>query len=186
MNKVDQINQIVEQLSAQRVLPYTTTISEIESGGSQHRGLYYIYPEVNFYFGKSDSQTATIHKRFHRNHGSKLRANPVDLYGPLNEKVQPRIQTPMGWRDGVAKYIFEDMLEYPEYYQVVGPRKVKPGVLTNECKLKVDIPSLPVLIWNLDQLTPKMIHTIETAVIACIEPYCNDETYKKRQAQKKK
>lgn len=45
---------------------------------------------------------------------------------------------------------------------------------------KVEIDSLPVMVWNLDNFKEKEIEEIETKVKNSIWPYCNFETYVKR------
>lgn len=184
MQHVDTIINLVERFTGRKQRPYESTVGSLEAGlHGVHRGLYYIYPEVNFYFGKCHSPTATVFGRFYKNHGSKLRANPAELYGPPSRKVQPRIETPQGWREGVARFIYSDMPEYPEYYRKVGPRQVEPVIKENRYTPVVNIADISVLVWNMSD-DPKTISDVETAVIAAIEPYCNTETYKKRLKQR--
>jgi hypothetical protein len=45
---------------------------------------------------------------------------------------------------------------------------------------RVDVDTLPVLVWNLEHLTADLISELEDRIIETIEPYCNDETYVKR------
>jgi ribonuclease BN (tRNA processing enzyme) len=47
-------------------------------------------------------------------------------------------------------------------------------------KHRIDVDTLPVVVWNLDHLSSKDIGRIEKLVIPSIWPYCNSETHKKR------
>jgi hypothetical protein len=87
---------------------------------------------------------------------------------------------PKGWKEGVRKYIIEDSGDIPDHAVKVGPKQYGPGVLDFPVTHKVDIDTLPVLLWNLDHLTYEQISSIEELVIERLEPYCNDETYQKR------
>ena len=81
MNKeIDQIKQVFKQLGYDWVEPYLTTEGAINrSEVGNHRGLYYIYPEKNFYFGKA--ATNTVINR-HQTHRPKLDCDLATLYGP--------------------------------------------------------------------------------------------------------
>ena len=52
MNNLELINSIIERHIKKKCSPYSTTEGSINNNEcGNHRGLYYIYPEVNFYFG---------------------------------------------------------------------------------------------------------------------------------------
>ena len=172
---IDQIKEVFVRLGYDWVEPYATTEGAInrEEVGN-HRGLYYIYPEVNFYFGKAASNTVVGR---HRTHRLKLDVNLAGLYSTPIEKVEAKDKFPEGWKEGVCKYIIEGVDNIPSHFERIGPKRVKPGVLDFPVKHKVDVDSLPVLVWNLDHLTAKQISEIEEAVIPAIWPYCNNETY---------
>jgi hypothetical protein len=178
---IQAIKQVFEQLGIDWVEPYVTTegaINRAEVG--DHRGLYYIYPEVNFYFGKA--ATNTVINR-HYTHRPKLDVDLAALYSTPVEKVEPKWMFPEGWKEGVCKYIIEGVDTIPSHYVKVGKKRVAPGVLNFPVKHKVDVDNLTVLVWNLDHLTAKQISEIEEAVIPKIWPYCNNETYRKRKKE---
>ena len=160
------------------VEPYMTTEGEInrrESG--MHRGLYWIYPQVNFYFGKA--ATNTVHLR-HKTHRPKLDVDLAQLYSTPKEKKAPKWIFPEGWKEAVIKYIVEDVDHIPNHYQRTNRGTVVPGVLSFPVSHRVDVDRLPVLLWNLDHLTAEEISRIEDRVIPTLWPYANDETYRKR------
>jgi hypothetical protein len=165
------------------VEPIITTegaINRKETG--DFRGLYWIYPEVNFYFGKAASPTASIIAR-HATHRTKLDVNLAELYSTPVKKKEPKSSFPEGWKAAVCKYIIEGVSEIPKHYVKHGKGKdayVTPGVLSFQVTHKVDIDTLPVLLWDLDHLAPKDISSIEKLIIAALEPYANTETHRKR------
>ena len=183
MNKeIDQIKQVFKQLGYDWVEPYLTTEGAINrSEVGNHRGLYYIYPEKNFYFGKA--ATNTVINR-HQTHRPKLDCDLATLYGPAVEKVEPRWQFPEGFKEGVCKYLLEGVDSIPSHYVKIGKKQVAPGVLDFPVTHKVDIDTLPVLVWNLEHLTAEQISEIEEAVIPAIWPYCNNETYRRRKKER--
>lgn len=175
---LDAIKQVFAQLGHVWVEPYVTTegaINRKEAGN--HRGLYYIYPEENFYFGKA--ATNTVYAR-HKTHRAKLDVDLAGLYSTPVEKAEPKWTFPEGWKDGVSKFIVEGNPEIPSHFVRVGKGRVAPGVLNFPVRHKVNVDTLTVVVWNLDHLTAKQISEIEEAVIPAIWPYCNTETYQKR------
>jgi hypothetical protein len=172
------IEQVFQNLRIDWVEPYTTTegaINRKEVG--VHRGLYFIYPQENFYFGKAETNTVVNR---HQTHRPKLDVNLAELYSTPVEKVEPKWQFPEGWKAGVCKYIIEGVDNIPSHYTKVGQRRVRPGVLDFPVKHRVDVDTLPVVVWNLNHLSSKDIGRIEKLVIPSIWPYCNSETHKKR------
>ena len=179
---IQAIKQIFTNLGHEWVEPYSTTegaINRQEVGN--HRGLYYIYPEVNFYFGKA--ATNTVVNR-HQTHRPKLDVNLSELYSTPVEKVEPKWMFPEGWKEGVCKYIIEGVEAIPSHYVKIGKKRVAPGVLDFPVTHKVDVDTLEVLVWNLDHLSAEQISQIEEAIIPVIWPYCNNETYRKRKKEK--
>jgi hypothetical protein len=175
---IKEIQQVFIELGHEWVEPYETTegaINRKEVGN--HRGLYYIYPEVNFYFGKA--ATNTVINR-HETHRPKLDVNLAELYSTPVEKAEPKWMFPEGWKEGVCKYIIEGVDSIPSHWVRVGKKRVAPGVLDFAVTHKVDVDTLPVLVWNLDHLTSTQISEIEDAIILRIKPYCNNETYRER------
>ena len=82
---IAEIRQVFEQLGYEWVEPYSTTEGAINRQQvGNHRGLYYIYPEKNFYFGKA--ATNTVVNR-HMTHRPKLDVDLSKLYGPAKEKT---------------------------------------------------------------------------------------------------
>jgi len=180
---IQAIREVFEQLNFDWVEPYQTTegaINRQEVGN--HRGLYYIYPEENFYFGKA--ATNTVINR-HQTHRPKLDVDLGELYSTPVEKVEPKWMFPEGWKEGVCKYIIEGVDSIPSHYVKVGKKRVVPGVLDFPVTHQVDVDTLEVLVWNLDHLTAEQISSIEKAVIPAIWPYCNNETYRKRRKELK-
>ena len=182
-DKIQLIKEVFTNLQLEWVEPYLTTEGAINRGeAGNHRGLYYIYPEVNFYFGKA--ATNTVINR-HQTHRPKLDVDLAALYSTPVEKAEPKWQFPEGWKEGVCKFIIEDVDTIPSHWVKVGKKRVAPGVLNFPVKHKVDVDNLTVLVWNLDHLTPEQISNIEKAVIPKIWPYCNNEKYKKRLKERK-
>lgn len=180
MEYIKEIRNIFTDLGVEWVDPYETTegaINRKEVGN--HRGLYYIYPEVNFYFGKA--ATNTVINR-HKTHRPKLDVDLATLYGNPVEKNEPKWTFPAGWKQGVCKFIIDGVDFIPSHWVKVGHKKVKPGTLDLEVKHIVDVDKLTVIVWNLDHLTSSEIANIENAVILKLWPYCNDETYRLRKS----
>jgi hypothetical protein len=182
-NNIEAIKLVFQKLNIQWVDPIETTegaINRKEEGN--YRGLYYIYPEVNFYFGKA--ATNTIHNR-HKTHRPKLDVDLAALYSTPVEKAQPKWIFPEGWKEGVRKYIIEDSGPIPNHairIKKEGKKNWhKPGCLHHPVTHKIDVDNLKVLVWKLDHLTSKQISELEEAIIPAIWPYCNDETYRLRQ-----
>jgi hypothetical protein len=178
MSNLESIKQVFVDLNFEWVEPYLTTegaINRKEAG--MHRGLYYIYPEVNFYFGKA--ATNTVHNR-HKTHRPKLDVDLATLYSTVKEKKEPKWIFPEGWKEAVRKYIIEDTGPIPSHYVKTDRGTVVPGVLNFPVTHKVDIDTLPVLVWNLEHLSSTDISNIEDRIITTIWPYANDETYRKR------
>ena len=172
------IKSIFDSMSIDWVEPYVTTegaINRKEVGN--HTGLYFIYPEVNFYFGKA--ATNTVINR-HQTHRPKLDVNLKELYSTPVEKVEPKWQFPEGWKEGVCKFIIEGVDKIPSHYVKIGKKRVAPGVLVFPVKHKVDVDALTVVVWNLSHLTAKQISNIEEAVSPALWPYCNSETHLRR------
>jgi hypothetical protein len=175
---LEQFKAVFQQQGIDWVEPYATTegaINRKEAG--MHRGLYWIYPEVNMYVGKA--ATNSVHNR-HKTHRAKLDVDLAGLYSTPKEKKEPKWVFPQGWKAAVRKFIIEDTGEIPSHYTKTDRGTVVPGVLDFPVTHKVDIDSLPVLVWNLDHLTAKQISAIEDALIESVEPYANTETHKKR------
>jgi hypothetical protein len=172
------IKNIFDSLGIAWVDPYVTTEGAINRGEvGDHRGLYFIYPEKNFYFGKAE--TNTVIKR-HHTHRPKLDVDLATLYSTPVEKVEPKWQFPEGWKAGVCKYIIEGVTEIPSHWVRVDRRRVAPGVLDFPVQHRVDVDTLTVVVWNLDHLSSKNIGRIEKQVIPALWPYCNTETHRKR------
>ncbi len=86
MNNLELINSIVERHIKKKCSPHSTTEGSINNNEcGNHRGLYYIYPEVNFYFGLAKSKNATIIDR-HKKHRAKLDVDLKRLYGHSSKK----------------------------------------------------------------------------------------------------
>jgi len=175
---LDKIRAVFEHQGIDWVEPYATTEGDINRKSTgDHRGLYWIYPEVNLYFGKA--ATNTVHNR-HKTHRAKLDVDLAALYSTPKEKKEPKWVFPQGWKAAVRKFIIEDTGEIPSHWTKTERGTVVPGVLNFPVKHKVDIDTLPVLVWELEHLTAQQIASLEDAVIPAIDPYANTETHKKR------
>lgn len=176
MNNLDRINKIIEKYTKKKCDPYSTTegaINNAECGN--HRGLYYIYPELNFYFGLAKDKKATIIKR-HEKHRAKLDVNLKKLYGPPIKKKQPEITFPKGWQEGICKYIIDGIDNIPQYFKKTSDGYVEPICRDFSVKHLIDVDKIQVIIWNLNEYPPEIIKAIEDEVIETIYPYCNQET----------
>lgn len=163
--------------------PYVTTegaINRHETG--DHRGLYWILPEVNFYFGKAATNTVIAR---HHTHRPKLDVDLATLYGPPVPKIEPRWSFPQGFKQGVCKYIIQGVDHIPSHFVRTGPRSVKPGVLHFPVTHQRDVDTLPVWVWNLEHLTAGQISALEQSIIPAIWPYCNNQTHRRRQRELK-
>lgn len=159
-----------------------TTVGEIARGEvGNFRGFYWIWPDVNFYFGIAASITANVTNRF-KTHLMKLRVALAEMYGPLKEKKQPKKTYPINWIDGVLTFIIEAIEPFPEWYVKTDRGTVLPGQFDFKFKHKVDPDTLPVTVFKVSQdVPPQDIKDAETEIIELMEPYANDETYRKRQ-----
>lgn len=176
MNNLDTINSIIKNHVKHKCDPYSTTegaINNEECGN--HRGLYYIYPELNFYFGLSSKKNGTIIDR-HETHRAKLDVNINKLYGPARKKKEPAIQFPKGWQEGICKYIIDGVDNIPQYFKKIDDGYVEPIYCDFSVKHLIDVNKIPVIIWNLNDYPPQIIEAIEDEVIGTIYPYCNTET----------
>jgi hypothetical protein len=175
---LDIIKQAFSKVGVAWTEPYLTTEGEINrKQAGMHRGLYWIYPDKNFYFGKA--ATNTVHNR-HKTHRAKLDVDLAALYSTPVEKKEPKWIFPEGWKEAVREFIIEDQGDIPSHYAKTDRGTVVPGVLDYPVKHLVDIDTLPVLVWNLDHCTKQEISDIEELVIETLWPYANDETYRQR------
>ena len=176
MNNLDTINSIIKNHIKHKCDSYSTTegaINNEECGN--HRGLYYIYPELNFYFGLAKDKKATIIKR-NEKHRAKLDVNLKKLYGPPIKKKQPTITFPKGWQEGICKYIIDGVDNIPQYFKKIDDGCVEPIYWDFSVKHLIDVDKIEVIVWNLDKYPPETIQAIEDEVIETIYPYCNTET----------
>jgi len=191
--EVKKIKAIFEKLGYEWVEPYETTEGELVRGEKgKHSGLYYIYPEKNFYFGKAQSGLV---KDRHITHWPKLQVDLSRLYGRNNLKIQADDAFPEAWREGVARFLLEGDIVIPKHFasaldedgrRIVnekGRKLVEPRNLEFEVTHKVDVDKLPVLVWDLNDFGEDAINEIEKEVIVTIWPYCNTETHKKRKSK---
>ena len=153
------------------VAPYQTNAKELHTGKSgKHRGIYLLFQTVDnapvfYYIGLAKSPTATIYNRF-QTHYAKLTVNLVKLYGTLVQKKETRWQFPKGWREGIKAHFLSNVDDIPDYWS--GRQKhdfIQP--INHEWIpiFKVEIDHLPLLLWNLNHLTPEQIDSLETSMI---------------------
>jgi hypothetical protein len=79
--------------------------------------------------------------------------------------------------------LLEGVDSIPSHWVKIGKKRVAPGVLDFPVTHRVDVDTLPVLVWNLEHLTAEQISHIEEAVIPAIWPYCNNETHRRRKKE---
>ena len=189
LENLRKIKECFYSLDIDYIEPYESTVGKIASKeNGNHRGLYYIYPEKNFYFGLSGkSKTATISSGRMNTHILKLRVDLSSLYGPENEKCQPSKTFPQGWKYAVRKHIINEKTKIPSHWIAMIPPEgkkkwVKPGCLNYPVTYQKTISpeGLKVLVWDLNHLSPKAIKSIEKRVIKSIWPEANSETYNKK------
>jgi hypothetical protein len=184
-DRLSQIKKIFIEEGHDYLVPKTSTVKEVAEGlEGTHRGLYYIWPEKNFYLGLAKSPDAQISFKRMDTHVLKLNVDLRGLYCGKGDnrqiKKEPYKQFPEGWREGVSKYLLEGSPIIPIHFKKTPSGKVKPINLDFKCRLKFDPMNLPVLLWNLNHLEPHQIKTLETKIIKTIWPFCNNETYKIR------
>jgi len=192
--RLDTIQQKIYSITGVAVEPEWSTVEDVYTKKTgMFRGLYYIDPARNFYFGLAKSETACIATARMNTHVLKLTVDLAGLYGSVNEKCEPFKQFPAGWNYAMRKhYINESSQAIPSHWaraEVIpagrggknGNKWVRPGCLHYPVTYRegIDVMQLPVVLWNLNQFTPQQIKQIETAVIQAILPEANDETYKK-------
>jgi hypothetical protein len=100
-------------------------------------------------------------------------------------KKEPKWTFPQGWKEGVIKYIIEGVAHIPSHYNGKKGVEVTPGVLHFPVKHRVNVDTLPVLVWDLNDLIPVRIGNLQTAIIRELQPYCNSETYRARKATRR-
>ena len=165
------IRQVFREQGVDWKPPCWTTEGIINRGqAGKHPGLYWIYPEVNFYFGKA--VTNTIYSR-HQTHRAKLDVNLAALYSTLVEKRQPKWSFPAGWKQAVRKFIIEDTGPIPDHYQKTDRGTVVPGVINFPVTHRVCVDNLPVAIWDLSMLPGQTISDLEDQIIDTIQPEAN-------------
>ena len=196
---LDKIAGVFARLGIPYVEPYDTTVGEVvnkEKGN--HRGIYWIFPLINFYIGLSASLGSTMSGVRFDTHILKFLVDLATLYGrsrshKFEEKCEPYKKLPAGWNYALRKHIInEDYI--PSHWIKVpvdqippgkggesGKKWVRPGVLDYPVTYRegIDPYEIPVKIWNLNHLTPKQIADLEKAIIKAIWPEANDETYNK-------
>jgi len=194
--RLDTIQQLIFDITGVMVEYEWSTVEDVYTKKTgMFRGLYYIDPARNFYFGLGKSETSLIATGRMNTHVLKLTVDLASLYGSVDEKCEPFKQFPAGWNYAMRKhYINENAQPIPSHFVKVptqeipqgkggktGKKWVKPGVLDYPITYRegIDVMQLPVVLWNLNQFTPQQIKEIETAVIKAIQPEANDETYKK-------
>ncbi len=172
---VAKIRRVFEDQKIKWVEPNQTTVWDIhrEKEG-RCRGLYYIYPEVNFYFGMTSSRTNTICGSRFKPHYAKLKVDLSAMYGPPVPKKEPQWPFPEAWKRGVIKHLLEPGVDrIPSHYAGTNKKAVTPANLNFRVKHRVNPDNLLVLVWNLNHLNPEEIKSLETAIIDKLRPCCN-------------
>ena len=182
LKRLAQIKKIFIDEGHEHLVPKASTVKRVSQGlEGTHRGLYYIWPEKNFYLGLAKSLGAQISFKRMDTHVLKLNVDLRGLYCGKGDnrqiKKEPYKQFPAGWREGVSKYVLEGSPTIPIHFEKTPSGRVKPVNLNFKCKFKFDPMNLPVLLWNLNHLKPHQIKILETEIIKTIWPFCNNETY---------
>ncbi|MCX7594189.1 MAG: hypothetical protein N2235_10575 [Fischerella sp.] len=177
----DQYHSLIQQAFAaagvEYVQPKMTQVVNLYKGThGRHRGLYYIYPEMNMYFGKASGPKASIHARF-QPHYFKLKAaiNKFFQYIP-----KAAWSFPAGWREGVRRFLLDpaSILPEPQRRGTVHPDA---AAFQPQFKNGINVDAIPVAIWDLSHLTDQQISAIEKNVLrGPLNPFCNTETHRLR------
>ena len=166
---------------------YMTTVIELASGHTgKHVGHYLI--GANFYLGMASGGNF-ICARF-KPHYAKLMARFDWLFhakiGVTIDAARAKVHNSSahwkigeGWKALLRDVLLEECGEFPEYFRKTD-KGYEAGDLEFNCKHRVDIDSLPVMVWNLEHLTYDQIKDLETALIEVLEPYANSQSHKKR------
>lgn len=160
--------------------PYLATVTDIYSGTKgKHTGLYFIFQKspvdgfIYYYIGIA-TRGNTVTNRF-QPHYAKLTVDLAAMYGNVDtERKETRWQFPKNWRSGVKQHFLNNPDDIPDYWS--GKQKkdvIKPANLDWKPDFKVDVKSLPVLIWDLTGFDAKQIDALETAFVRVFNPFFN-------------
>lgn len=188
---LEKIRSVFNKRGVAYVDPYSTTVGELYRGkAGKHTGHYWIGD--NFYFGRAKG-SQSVCGRF-KPHYAKLNARFDWLFAAKNEitpeaaaekihKSSAHWKIGKGWKELIKNKLYEDCSEFPEYFRKTD-RGYEAGDFTFTATPLYDIDTMGVQVWNLDHLTPEQITDLETAIIDAIDPYANEETFKKRKKKK--
>jgi len=73
----------------------------------------------------------------------------------------------------VIKHLLDGVKAIPSHYEGSMKKGVTSANLDFKVKHRVDVDSLPVLVWNLNHLKREEIKELETDIIAKLRPCCN-------------
>lgn len=178
---VEKTKTCFENIQLPFVKPLLTRVKILHSGAAgKHTGLYFIFnklPEnegyIYYYVGIA-TKGNTIHKRF-QPHYAKLTVNLPAMYGKLDRlSKETQWQFPKNWRKGVKQHFLKNTDDIPDYW--IGKQKrdiLQPANLDWKPEFKVDIDSLPVMIFNLNGVDAKTIDLLETSFINVFHPLFN-------------
>jgi hypothetical protein len=185
--QLDIVKATYDRLGLEYLGFYMTTVIELASGkAGLHVGHYLI--GANFYLGIARGNNS-VRARF-KPHYAKLMARFDWLFHAKNnvtaEQARAKVHKSSahwkigeGWKALLRDVLLEECSEFPEYFRKT-ERGYEAGDLEFNCKHKIDVDSIPVMVWNLEHLTYTQIKDLETALIEVLEPYANAETHKKR------
>lgn len=169
------------------VAPYFTKVKDLHSGASgKHTGLYFIFQQSPagyiYYYTGIATKGNSIHKRF-QPHYAKLTVNLPAMYGKLDRlSRETQWQFPKNWRAGVKQHFLNNTDDIPDYWEGKQRRDIlKPANHDWKPDFKVDVNSLPVMVFNLTGATPKQIDDLETAFIRVFKPVFNGAKTKNNQ-----
>ena len=184
------IQQIFDEAGVVYQEPEMARVHQVVTGQTgKFRGIYYIWPEQNFYVGLAKSPKASIADKRMDTHVLKLMVNMKSLYGGKHQntdiKKEPYKQFPEGWRYGVSRYLLKDSPIIPLHWQSRTDGRVEPCNLDFVCEHHQDPMQLPVALWNLNDCTPDEIEAVETGMKTTLWPVCNTETHRRRLREEK-
>ena len=163
------------------VKPSISSVKDIHSGtAGRHTGIYFIFERSKdplgyiYYYVGIATKGNTIHNRF-QPHYAKLTVNLSSMYGNVDsERKETRWQFPKNWRKGVQQHFLHNTDPIPDYWTGRQRKEViKPANLDYKAHFKVNVDTLPVLIWDLGHLDAKTIDSLETALVREFRPVFN-------------
>lgn len=162
------------------VKPYLTNVTDLYSGAKgRHTGVYFIFQKspidgfIYYYIGIA-TKGNTVTNRF-QPHYAKLTVDLAAMYGNVDsERKETRWQFPKNWKSGVKQHFLNNPDDIPDHWTGKQRKEViKPANLEWKPDFKIDVKSLPVLVWDLSGVDPKSIDQLETSLVRAFRPFFN-------------